>query len=413
MVYTMTTARRALLVALALASVAWMAGLAAAQEGAAPGAELIAPPDEATAAPPAVFDPQPLYDVTLPGADCYCPSVTAESTGTWFRRGWWYAQADAVVLQRQWNRKDTRLAFGVNGNNQDVSLLSLGRSNPQAEGMPRLTLGRFLFRDLDNRDHTVEFTALGGGEYTSDCTLTPDGDNNVQVFTGIDQSREQSFNGADTTSADYASRITTFEWNYVVSSRMLRDRLELQPSGEWVRRANPGFTYQYLAGMRYLDLTENLNWTATNIVDGNLFTGQDGRYLIRTSNDSFGFQLGGGMTYDADRWNLGFLTKGGIMMGDAKGRASLAYFNDGVQQTNLGYSRSDRESTLPFILQTSLTGRYHLRPNLSLRGGYEVTYITAMALAPLQVDFNPTEGKLGVTGDMFYHGISMGMEYYW
>src|SRR3954466_5850361 len=33
-----------------------------------------------------------------------------ESTGTWLRRGFWYAEADAVIYNRMWNRKDKRFA---------------------------------------------------------------------------------------------------------------------------------------------------------------------------------------------------------------------------------------------------------------------------------------------------------------
>src|SRR5690348_12712483 len=33
-----------------------------------------------------------------------------ESTGTWLRRGFWYAETDAVIFNRIWFRKDLRLA---------------------------------------------------------------------------------------------------------------------------------------------------------------------------------------------------------------------------------------------------------------------------------------------------------------
>jgi len=39
----------------------------------------------------------------------YGPALT-ESTGTWLRRGWWYTELDAVVLNRQWKRDDMVLA---------------------------------------------------------------------------------------------------------------------------------------------------------------------------------------------------------------------------------------------------------------------------------------------------------------
>src|SRR4051812_15057009 len=33
-----------------------------------------------------------------------------ESTGTWLRRGFWYAETDAVIYNRLWRRKDQRFA---------------------------------------------------------------------------------------------------------------------------------------------------------------------------------------------------------------------------------------------------------------------------------------------------------------
>ncbi len=47
-------------------------------------------------------------------------SAPIESTGTWLRRGFWYAEAEAVVWNRFWNRDSKFLAA------QDVNV-----TNPQ------------------------------------------------------------------------------------------------------------------------------------------------------------------------------------------------------------------------------------------------------------------------------------------
>ena len=50
-----------------------------------------------------------------------------ESTGTWLRRGFWYAETDAVVFNRIWDRNDKRLAAqDVNVNLPPVNNQSLG-----------------------------------------------------------------------------------------------------------------------------------------------------------------------------------------------------------------------------------------------------------------------------------------------
>src|SRR3954471_9727377 len=64
------------------------------------------------------------------GCDTYHPSTGGlwmqlapiESTGTWLRRGFWYAEADAVIFNRMWKRDDLRLAAeDVNVTNAPVN----------------------------------------------------------------------------------------------------------------------------------------------------------------------------------------------------------------------------------------------------------------------------------------------------
>src|SRR3954471_20153027 len=49
-----------------------------------------------------------------------------ESTGTWLRRGFWYAETDAVIFNRMWNRKDKRLA----AEDQNVTIGPFFNPNP-------------------------------------------------------------------------------------------------------------------------------------------------------------------------------------------------------------------------------------------------------------------------------------------
>ena len=94
-----------------------------------------------------------------------------ESSGTWLNRGVWYAEIDALVLYRSWQKADTFVA----ANDQNViipeslpavglqlqtnRILRIPSDHPGSDAGVRGTLGRFLFRDDHNRDHTLEFTA--------------------------------------------------------------------------------------------------------------------------------------------------------------------------------------------------------------------------------------------------------------
>lgn len=386
------------------------------------------------------------------------PAIT-ESTSTNLRRGWWYSSVDLVLMTRQWNRNGVILAvdrdldssgsldggsFGGGGalDDGDTSRqLVIKQSHPGREESARLRLGRFLYRDGSNRDHNIEFTLFGGGEFSSTASIfsdNPQGANlgsslsgRVHILSSVDGGSDISFDGAESASFRYDSRFNSFELNYILSSRMRKDRMVMLPSGEWVRRSNPGFTHSMSAGLRYFDLTENLQFNG-NAIDNTAFnaggaTGTDtninGEYLVRTSNDLFGFQLGGSLAYESDKFSITVTGKGGVLGNDAKSRSSLNFLQqDGTALTEVGtgtnvadpnFFKSNRTQTLPFLIQAGIIGRYNIRPNVSFRTGYNMMYVTSVALAPHQLDFVPENGVVAATGDVFYHGISSGLEFYW
>ena len=346
--------------------------------------------------------------------DIGAPALT-ESSGTWLRRGWWYGKLDVVFLQRTWNSADLVFAF----DNGSLRTLVLENSNPGREEAARLTVGRFLFRDTSNRDHTVEFTYFGGGEFGQNSVLLADDGlaGSLGIPISVDGAADVSFSGATDTAIEYQSRFNSVEWNYVLTSRLSRDRAELQPNGDWIRRTNVDWTYHALFGFRYFDLNEDVLWTATDIANGNINGGvaADGVYDISTDNDAFGPQFGGGLTYESDRFNVTFAGKIGVLANSVQSNQVLSFTDSaaGTPVAGVGFADGDRENTLSFLGQFNLTTRWHLRPNLSIRAGYEALLLTALGLAPPQIDFNPEDARVSVAGDSFYHGISMGLEGYW
>lgn len=429
--------------------------------------DLPAPPSFATGEPvpaPAAITPEdigyePLAPIPMTEADALslagqCPAIT-ESSGTWLRRGLWYADVDAVVMARTWDSSGLVLMQEFDalldqviiqvGNIQFANAVviqsqALGESSPGYDGAARLALGRFLFRDTANRDHTFDMIVFGGAEWqenlAAQAQLTGPTDGLFNQTVGGDQrglhvpaaidgtepsdldtlSGFNSFDRANTMSVEYASRFHNWEWNYNVAQRMRKDRMELDPSGEWVRRATPGWAWSWLAGLRYFDLEERLDWFATDIASIDTTDGDtDGVYDIDTSNNLFGLQLGGGLTFDHDRWNVTLSTKHGFFVNDARATTSLTYTdpdNDPTIRLN-NYTTDLHENGVSYMATGAITGRYHLRPNISLRAGWEFMYVTGLALAPNQANFNPALAQLGLTGDAFYHGVSAGTEFFW
>ena len=347
-----------------------------------------------------------------------------ESTGTWLRRGFWYAETDAVIYNRLWNRKDQRFAAeDQNVTNGPVSGTSLGFNPifldtnrvlilngglPGQDVAARGTLGNFLFRDDHNRDHTVEFTAQGGGTWEQNRTVASVAPNGLFV-PFFQAGHNRTFNASSTQSIDYASDLAGFEMNYRVHSRLGHDQLVMDPNGDWHRAADAGFEKEYLVGLRFIEMGERFDWNATDIATGAVIVGDDGEYRIRTMNDMFGYQMGTGVTYQAPRWSIGTFAKGGVFLNRATGQSQLNFTADNTNDFN----QRMVENQLSFVGEFKLQGKYNLLPNVSLRAGYELLLITSAAIAPNQATFTSDTTYLNTTANPFYHGAVFGVDFYW
>ena len=361
---------------------------------------------------------RPLAPISMPALeelhlDAHLPAET-ESTGTWLRRGLWFVDIEAVILSRIWNNNRVVLigeteAFGVGSGLPALASGEIGESSPGWDGLPRLTLGRFLFRDLRNRDHTAEFVASGGAEWDEFVSVASVAPNALFVPISIHQGRV-NFTGASESNFDYSSRIYNLELNYQVTDRLDKDRMELQPDGRWVRRAVPGVTKHYLAGLRYVDLEEDVDWFAGDIINPSIIA-DSGDYRVLASNNLFGPQFGGGLTIESDRWNVTFEGKFGALINDARATGDLRFTNPITP--GVDFSTDVHDNTVSYLMQWNITARYHIRPNASLRFGWETMYLTSTALAPNQLSFDPNQSAISLTGDVWYNGITMGAEFFW
>jgi Putative beta barrel porin-7 (BBP7) len=347
-----------------------------------------------------------------------------ESSGTWLERGFWYAEMDYLFLNRGWDRKGLRLAFEatqgtvpdgqfINAPVVGVNELRIRGERPGAEGVGRLTLGRFMFRDSNNRDHSVEASWTGGGEWSQSGNITAATTAGLDVSDFIDRVN-RSFDGARSMDFSYDTEMNTVEANYVVKQRMKRDQMVMQPSGAWVRKATPTRTFSYLAGLRYVNHREFLDWNAQDITVRTTPAPallEDGTYDIHTESNMFGTQFGGSIARETARWSLALTAKGGPMWNriDVNSRFQVGesvIVNSG--QTN------STEDDLAFYGEAQLLGKWHLRPNVSLRAGLELLFIDSIALAPHQVNFIPGGyEQIATSGDNVYMGTSFGIESYW
>ncbi|BBO31428.1 BBP7 family outer membrane beta-barrel protein [Lacipirellula parvula] len=339
-----------------------------------------------------------------------------ESSGTWLQRGFWFTEVDYVAFNRGWERKGLVLAneeriVTTNPIGQYIvqNILNIGGEKPGMDGVGRVKLGRFLFRDARNRDHLLEASWLGGGNWQQGVSLNAATTAGLQVSNFIDRVNE-SFDGARSMNYAYSSEMNSGELNYTVRTRMSRDQLQLQPNGTWVRAANPTKTYSYLAGLRYVDISEDLNWNADEIPLTSTLS-ESGFYTVDTENRMLGTQIGGSFGYETARWSITATAKGG-------GYWNRMHLNSAFQvgqTTILNSGETDStEDNLSFVGEAGILTKWHLRPNISLRAGLDILYVESIALAPFQVNFIPGGySAIASGGDSVYMGGSLGIESYW
>jgi hypothetical protein len=339
-----------------------------------------------------------------------------ESSGTWLNRGVWYAEADVMILHRIWARGD--MFVGADDQNVIIPgslpavglqlntnrLLNIPSAHPGGDAGVRTTLGRFLFRDNHNRDHSAEFTAWAAGDWVSDGVMTSANPNGLFVTFNLDGGN-QLFDGSSSQRVIYNSRLNSFELNYRMKKRLGRDQMVMDPNGNWRRESANGFNRNYLAGFRYLEVNESLNWTAEDIV----VNGADGKYLIDTSNDLFGFQLGEGIEYESGRWSAGISGKMGLYWNDADSHQQMIL----TASDDDDFDRSAAQSEISWIGEAEVLGRYHITPNVSLRAGLEFMVIDSLALAPRQINFLNESSWIETGGNPWYLGGFLGFECYW
>jgi hypothetical protein len=325
-----------------------------------------------------------------------------ESSGTWLNRGVWYAEADVIALYRIWQRGDILMAFEpVNNTNR---LLFLRSAHPGQDAGVRTTLGRFLFRDSHNRDHTAEFTIYHSGDWVVDCELTSLAPNNLDVNPDL-AGNNPSFNNSSFQRVIYSSRFNSFELNYRLKKRLGRDQMVMDPNGYWRREAANGFNRNYLAGFRFMEIRETLDWRAEDI----MVNGANARYLINTDNDLFGFQMGEGLEYESGRWSVGISGRMGLFVNDADAHSQLNFTADDDDD----FDRKNTEDELSWMGEAHVLGRFHLTPACSLRAGLDFMVLDSLALAPRQIDFIDVFSKVETGGNPYYMGGSLGFEAYW
>ena len=156
-------------------------------------------------------------------------------------------------------------------------------------------------------------------------------------------------------------------------------------------------------GARYILLEDEYLSTTQNLV------GQTGSFELDATNHLIGPQIGGELFYDVGyRWSLSGFGKIAYM---------LNAFDTDFQVNNDGFgviSEGDSDATGAFLLDLGITGHYQLSTRSRFRLGYNLIYFdgvsTSEETAPLTL--SPLVDIDGGDDDAFFHGLSIGLEFY-
>ena len=280
----------------------------------------------------------------------------------------WYASVDALYLRRSGNRRFTL--------SDDFRLNRFG-----FDFAPRITAG--IVPDCVN-GFEASFTGVLDWDMSGSLASPTNELNSILRPNGITVPSDamNTFQDAAFQSQRYASEFWSVEGSRVFHG--------------W------GIS-KFLYGVRYADLSESIRFSTINPVEG------AGFFRSETENRMIGGQVGLDLMYPVARHAYA----------DFRGRAG-AYYNvvdmrfDVINAGERVVSARQDKDTLAGIFELGSGLRYQLGESLSIRGGFEVWYLTGVGTAREQIQ-NPIHTRFGEkvrTNDgVVIYGVNVGAEF--
>jgi hypothetical protein len=309
-----------------------------------------------------------------------------------------YAVAEAVFLQRDNQSANQQLAA-----NQDSGAAIISAGELQFPTQPG---GRLFYGNVDECGFGWETGYLG--VWNMFATRQVPGEANIRSADPL-ALLVDDFNDRSQSRATYASTLNTIEINaFARWDDGGRNQFARYP---WQR--GPTYhrgTWDWLAGFRWAGLEESAALT----LDGGA-TPVPSSYSLRSSTNLFGMQLGGRGRVEWERWAIESWAKAALA-GTALSQSQDPIFNAATPDPPVRSARSASEGGVGFIGDINATLVYKLSDGWALRAGYNLIWLSGVALAPNQFDFGdlPTSGT-GLNGGagLFLHGANLGVEARW
>ncbi len=313
-----------------------------------------------------------------------------------------YVEQGTRILTRS-RARDQLITQELVGGVDFVSKMSIHSLDFDIAAGYSITVGRYLGRDSEKRDHFLEFGYWGLNEWSETSIVNAE---NGFLWTQFPAS-VGGFNVVTQHTQSYQSKINNFELNMRIRHRGGPDRLVMQPGGRWRRECQKGCYKSLLFGIRGIALNEKGIGLGAR-------TGILGDYDIKTHNNLVGLQIGGDMIFRHCRWNWGLKGKVGpfINFSDQSSEISI---NDYRFSPSTSYRRlAATKDDVALVAEFGFVTNYKLRPNLNIRAAYDLMWITGLALAPDQLSFDANApSTITRDGSIYYHGLSLTAELIW
>lgn len=315
----------------------------------------------------------------------------------------WFAAGDAIWLQRD-TPTNFELARDVEaaGNQVGGRFFDLDR----AAGFDQQAGFRALLGYRIGCRGAAEFSYFGLNYWEGSAALRDPSGGAVAVQSPyLGSSIPTADNGFSAITAHYNSELHNAEANL-----------------RWYLCESPCGTLSVLTGVRYLSWREQLTLTGKDDFDPNRIE----TTRIRTFNNLIGWQCGGEFTHGLMQ---GLLHLGGAAKAGIYGNPALQHTTNVYTGPNAGLAVEGRnlEASSSGILEASLHATLWVTGNLKVRSGYQVMYVTGLALAPDNLRLNETTirdidipnipappgtaQRINNDSDLFLHGPFAGLEY--
>ena len=348
------------------------------------------------------------------------------SSGKWFSSGQWYGSAEVLMMNRSRNYRRVMgydpSVVGILPANQGLAGTFVTTGIPwDLVPAARLTLGEHLGRDDLDRDQSLEFTYYGGlSFFVRDSYNARPNSFLVTPLAGTILPGLPGFTDAQTYNSTIGSNYNSIELNYKLNRRLGRDQMIMSPNGGWSRHAERGWLPAVLIGTRVANVNETFTF-ASSRPDVST-SAYNGTYNIQTQNILWGLNLGGELISRNEHYYWGLRGRVTPAVSFAANQQQAAGVNTlppppstkEVARGAFSWRQAADQIGPGFLGDLTILGGWQVTPNFAVQVGYDMLWVAGIATATRQFNLdNVRPNSIDGGGQIFYNGLSMGLEGSW